>query len=159
MPSYLNVSPKLLVDAADEIDELVEDLSEAGKMAANYLSSIAPAGADEISAAIAAVFADDYMQMQISMSHWYAFMNAAMSRNLRVASDAYEATEAAAKYQLDVFEDNVEDFFESPAAYLAEKYIDLSRILNPLRPLDPWDLLRPLPPLVGPPVLGDGARF
>lgn len=126
MPSYVNVSPKALVDAAEEIEEIVDDLVGAGETAMPYLRSIIPAGADETSAVIAAIFADQYREMQDSLNQWNSFMDSMVSRNLRVASEAYTATEAVAKYELDIVEDNVEAFFKSPVKYVQEKMVEIA---------------------------------
>lgn len=107
MPSYVDVVPQALSRAAHELEEIAEDLADAGKAAATYLARIVPAADDETSAAIALLFSEAYAREQAEQARWYALMNGWMTPNFRVASDAYASTEASAKAALHTAEDNV----------------------------------------------------
>lgn len=78
--SYVAVVPELLTSAATELDDLGSRLSAVNAAAALPTTTMLTAGADDISAAVTALFAGHAQEYQAVSSKFSAFMHSSCGR-------------------------------------------------------------------------------
>lgn len=118
MPSYVDVVPQALANAAHEIAEISDDIAAASTAAMFHITHIPVAAEDEVSAAIALLFSEEAIRRQEALGRANGWLQASMPGNLRSASAAYEAAETFAIAELHFVEDNAAAFAKSPVGYL-----------------------------------------
>ncbi|WP_156904675.1 PE family protein [Mycobacterium kansasii] len=92
--SYLTAFPELLASAATDLSNIGSALIDANTTAAAPITTMVPAAADEISAAITALFANHAWTYQM-LSRQANVFHAQFVEALSAASASYAATEAA----------------------------------------------------------------
>ena len=92
--SFVTASTDLVSEAAGNLARLGSTLSQANSVAAAQTTGVAAAGADEISAAVAAFFRT-YGQAYHSASAQATAFHAQFAQNLLTGAQAYGAAEAA----------------------------------------------------------------
>jgi hypothetical protein len=94
MMSFVNVAPELLESAAHDLAGIGSSLGEATGSAAAPTTSIAAAGADEVSSAIAALFGNHAQEFQAITARAAAFHNEFVGM-VKSGAGAYLSTEVA----------------------------------------------------------------
>lgn len=92
--SYLTAFPELLASAATDLSNIGSALIDANTTAAAPITTMVPAAADEISAAITALFANHAWTYQM-LSRQANVFHAQFVEALSAASASYAAAEAA----------------------------------------------------------------
>src|SRR5262249_49942214 len=92
--SHVIVAPGMITAAASDLAAIESALSAANAAAGARTTGVLAAGADEGSAAIAALFSSHGRQFQVLSAHAAAF-HAQFAQALNSAGDAYAAAEAA----------------------------------------------------------------
>jgi hypothetical protein len=95
----LEVVPEALTAAAEDLAGIGASLNEANAVAAAPTTAIIPAAADEVSAAIAALFSGHAQEFQ-AVSAQASAVHDLFVQNLQGAAGAYQSAEAAAAQQL-----------------------------------------------------------
>ncbi len=115
--SYLLVAPELLTSAATDLEGIASALSTANLAAAVPTTGMLAAGADEVSAAVASLFAG-YGQAYQSISLQANAFQAQFIQAINGAGGAYVAAEAASTSPLQAFEDTVLGVINAPTQTL-----------------------------------------
>ncbi|MEE6178862.1 PE domain-containing protein [Mycobacterium sp. 050134] len=142
--SFVNVAPELLETAASDAAHIGATV-RAGNMAALIpTTELATAGADEVSAAIAAVFGTHAQQYQAAAAQAATYYEQFV-QNLSAAAGAYTAAEASIATGL-------QSFASDPLRAVGEAWVGspLGRVLDPL-------INAPTDVLLGRDLIGDGA--
>ena len=92
--SFVIAAPRSVADAAASVARIGTAIDAAHAAAAVRTADIIPAGADEVSAAVTAVFAD-YASAYQALTTRAATVHTQFVRSLAAAAGAYEATDAA----------------------------------------------------------------
>ncbi len=147
--SYLLVAPELLTSAATDLEGIASALSTANLAAAVPTTGMLAAGADEVSAAVASLFAG-YGQAYQSISLQANAFQAQFIQAINGAGGAYVAAEAASTSPLQAFEDTLlgADGFDAPAS---------SSPLHSLQQQALTAVNAPIQAATGRPLIGNGA--
>ncbi|WP_415823739.1 PE family protein, partial [Mycobacterium basiliense] len=115
--SYLLVVPEILTSAATDLEGIASALGAANLAAAVPTTGLLAAGADEVSQAVASLFAG-YGQAYQSMSTQAAAFHAQFVQAISGASGAYATAEAASASPLQALEDAVFGVVNAPTQAL-----------------------------------------
>lgn len=115
--SLLVVAPDLLTSVATELESIRSGLGAANQTAAASTTRIAAAGADEISALVAALFAGHGQEFQALTAQATAFQRQ-FAQMLSAAAGSYGATEAANTSPLSTLENDLLFVFNAPTEAL-----------------------------------------
>jgi hypothetical protein len=116
--SYLAVASESLASAASDLSHLGSELNAANNAAANSTTRALAAGADEVSTAVASVFAEHGQAFQSLSSQASAF-HAQFVRAMSTAGGAYRAAEAVGATRLQAVPDDALAMINAPTEALA----------------------------------------
>lgn len=111
--SYLAAAPDFLGWAATDLSDIGSELAAAHAAATAPITALAPAAGDEVSAAIASLFAGNARAYQ-ALSNQAAAFHAQFVQALSGAGGAYAAAEAASASQLQTLEQDVLGAINAP---------------------------------------------
>jgi hypothetical protein len=113
--SFVIAAPEMVTDAATRLASLGSTISAANAAAAAPTTGVLAAGADEVSAAISALFSQHASTFQaLSLSAQAAAFHAQLVQTLNAGAGAYAATEAANAGPLQTLEENVLGVINAP---------------------------------------------
>ncbi|WP_156452439.1 PE family protein, partial [Mycobacterium gordonae] len=115
--SFVIVTPELLETATQQLARLGTSLHSANAAASATTTEILSAGADEISAAVTAIFSGHGMQYQ-SLSAVAAQFHQSFMQTLNAAGGAYAAADAASASPLQAVQDGVLSVVNAPTQAL-----------------------------------------
>ncbi len=115
--SFINVAPDFVAAAASDLAGIGTAISDANVAAAAPTTTILAAGADEVSAAIAALFGNHAQQYQALSAQAAAFHDRFVQA-LRAAAGSYGAAEAANASPLQTLENDVLGAINAPTQAL-----------------------------------------
>jgi hypothetical protein len=115
--SFLIATPELVTAAATDLANIGSTLSTANSAAAATTTGLLAAGADEVSAGIAALFGAQGQAYQ-AISAQAALFHAQFVRALNAGAGAYAATEAASSSPLQTLEQDVLGIINTPTQVL-----------------------------------------
>jgi hypothetical protein len=115
--SFISAAPQLITTAAADVCRLADGISQATRAAAAPTSTVLAAGADEVSAAVAALFGAHGQAYQTTSTRAAVFHDQLVN-TLSASAGRYARAEAAGAVTLQTLEQNLLGAFNTPTQLL-----------------------------------------